>query len=126
MPLWSVHVLTDALLVLTDAVLLRILPGLETDGWLTAMGVAVVLQVGTWPIAFLSGLIDLTSPWLFLGAATVVYAVILTIATILVSRLRSQSAVAVPVAAALIAGVNYYVIPAAVVQVAAVWSSHRL
>ena len=38
------------LLLLMDAVVLRILPGLEVDDWLTAIGAAVALLAGTWGI----------------------------------------------------------------------------
>ena len=118
MVLWPV-------LLLMDAVLLRILPGLEVDDWLTAAGAAVALLVGTWPIAFLASLIDVSNnTWIFLGVASAVNAVILTIVTALSSGLRSQSAVGVPLAAALIAGVNYFVGPAVVGEIMAVSHSH--
>lgn len=110
----------------TDAVLLRVLPGLETDNWLTAIGVAVALLAGTWPIGFLLGMIDITNPWILLGVAAAVNAVILTIATVLASGLRAQTALAVPVAALLITAVNSWFLPIAVVEVVAIWHSHRL
>jgi hypothetical protein len=106
-----------AVLLLVDAVVLRVLPGLEVDNWLTAMGAAVALLVSTWPIGVLNNFIGLNSTWVFLGVATAVYAVILTIVTVLSAGLRSQSALAVPVAAALLAGLNYYVGPAVVEKV---------
>jgi hypothetical protein len=111
-------------LLLMDAVLLRVLPGLEVDDWLTAVGAAVALLVGMWPIAFLASLIDVNNTWIFLGVAAAVNAVILTIVTALSSGLRSQSAVGVPLAAALIAGVNYFVGPALVGQLMAVSHTH--
>jgi hypothetical protein len=111
---------------LTDAVLLRVLPGLEVDNWLTALGVALALLAGTWPIGFLLGMIDITNPWILLGVAAAVNAVILMIATVLASGLRAQNAVAIPVTAVLITAVNSWFIPVAVVEVIAIWHSHRL
>jgi hypothetical protein len=105
------------LLLLVDAVLLRILPGLEVDNWLTAFAAAVALLVGTWPIVVLTNFIGLNSTWIFLAVATAGYAVILTIVTVLSAEVRSHSALAVPVAAALLAGLNYYVAPAVVDKV---------
>jgi hypothetical protein len=113
-----------AVLLLMDAVLLRVLPGLETDDWLTAVGVAVALLVGTWPIGHLANLIDVNNTWIFLGVASAVNAVIITIATAFTSGLRSQSAVAVPLAAVLISGVNYYVAPAVVGQLMVASHAH--
>jgi len=111
-------------LLLVDAMVLRILPGLEVDNWLTALGAAVALLVGTFPIGLLASMIDVANPWIFLGVASAVNAVILTIVIALSSGLRSQSAVAVPVAAALIAGLNYYVAPTVVGQVIAASHAH--
>jgi hypothetical protein len=106
-------------LLLIDAVVLRILPGLEVDDWLSALGAAVALLVCTWPIGYLNNLIGLNSTWIFLAVATAIYAVVLTIATALSTGLRSHSAVAVPVGAALIAGLNYNVAPYIVARVMA-------
>jgi hypothetical protein len=117
MLLWS-------MLLLMDAALLRVLPGLEVDSWLTAIGASVALLVGTWPIGFLSNHIDVNNPWIFLGVAAAVYSVILTIAIALSSGLRSQSAVAVPVAAALLAAVNYWVGPTIVGRVITASHAH--
>jgi hypothetical protein len=113
-----------AVLLLIDAVVLRILPGLEVDDWLSAIGAAVALVVATWPIGLIANFIGLNSTWIFLGVAIAVNSVILTIATVLASGLRSQSAVAVPVAAALIAGLNYYVAPAVVARMVAASPAH--
>jgi hypothetical protein len=112
------------LLLLIDAVVLRILPGLEVDDWLTAIGAALALLAGTWPIGFLANFIGLNSAWIFFGVAIAVNSVILTIATALSSGLRSHSAVAVPVAAALLAGINYYAAPAVVARVIAASHAH--
>jgi hypothetical protein len=111
-------------LLLVDAVMLRLLPGLEVDDWLAAMGAAVALLLGTWPIGLLANYIGLNSTWIFLSVATAVYAVILTVAAALSSGLRSHSAVAVPFAAALIAGLNYYVAPAFTGRVLALSHAH--
>jgi hypothetical protein len=42
------------LLLLMDAAVLRVLPGLEVDDWLTAIGAAMALLVGMWPIALIA------------------------------------------------------------------------
>ena len=112
------------MLLLIDAALLRVLPGLEVDSWLTAIGASVALLIGTWPIGFLSNHIDVNNPWIFLGVASAVYAVILTIVIALSYGLRSQSAVAVPVAAALLAALNYWVGPTIVGGVMAASHTH--
>jgi hypothetical protein len=112
------------LLLLMDAAVLRVLPGLEVDDWLTAIGAAMALLVGMWPIALIANYIGLNSAWILLGVATAVNSVILTIATALTYGLRSRSAVGVPVAAALIAGMNYFVAPAVVERVVVASHAH--
>jgi len=112
------------LILLMDALVLRILPGLEVDNWLTALGAAVALFVGIWPIGFLAGIIDVSNPWIFLGVAAAVNSVILMMVIALSTGLRSKSAVAVPVAGALIAGLNYYVAPVVAGQVMAAAHAH--
>jgi len=111
------------LLLVMDAVVLRVIPGLEVDDWLTAIGAAIALVVGIWPIGFLASIIDVNNPWIFLGVAAAVNSVILTIVIALSTGLRSQSAVAVPLTAALVAALNSYLAPAVMEQVVA--ASHR-
>jgi hypothetical protein len=112
------------LILMMDALVLRVMPGLEVDNWLTALGAAVALFVGIWPIGFLASIIDVSNPWIFLGVAAAVNSVILVIVIALSSGLRSQSAVAVPVAGALVAVLNYYVAPAVMGQAMAMSHAH--
>jgi hypothetical protein len=116
-----VSVLTWGVSLLIDAGLLRILPGLELDNWPTALGVGLVLQVGTWPAGLLSGVMDTTNQWIILGVACAVDAVIITIAMTITSGIRASRAWAAPIAAALIVGVNDFVVPAVVGQMVRMW-----
>ena len=102
-----------------DAIILRVLPGLETDNWLTAVIIAVLVQLAPLPVPLLSGLFDIGNPWIAAGIVFALNAVILTIATALFSTFRSHSVIAVPTAAAIFAGASMVAVPAIVGEIAA-------
>ena len=105
--------------IVLDAIILRVLPGLETDNWLTALVIAILVQLTPLPLPLLSGLFDIGNPWIAAGVVFALNAVILTISTALFSTFRSHSVIAVPTAAAIFAGASLVAVPAVVGEIAA-------
>lgn len=105
--------------IVLDAIILRVLPGLETDNWLTAVVIAVLVQFSPLPLPLLSGLFDIGNPWIAAGIIFALNAVILTVSTALFSTFRSHSVLAVPTAAAIFAAASFVAVPAIVGEIAA-------
>ena len=105
--------------IVLDAIILRVLPGLETDNWLTAVIIALLVQLSPLPLPLLSGIFNIGNPWISAGIVFALDAVILTISTALFSTVRSHSVLAVPTAAAIFAAASAVAVPAIVGEVAA-------
>jgi hypothetical protein len=105
--------------ILLDAIILRVLPGLETDNWLTAVIIALLLQFAPLPLPLLSGIFNIGNPWIAACIVFAIDAVILTLATALFSTFRAHSVLSLPAAAAIFAAASYVAVPAIVNEVAA-------
>jgi hypothetical protein len=105
--------------IVLDAIILRVLPGLETDNWLTAVIIAVLVQLSPLPLPLLSGIFDIGNLWISACIVFALNAIILTLSTALFSTFRSHSVLAVPTAAAIFAGASFVAVPAIVGEIAA-------